>query len=72
MPTLSEPRPAQPAEESVAESVAEPLLRDPPPPPGYVDPLAGSVALDPTASRPLTPLPGRPHRGPGASGSASG
>lgn len=30
---------------TTGETVPVPLLRDPPPPPGYVDPLEGSAAL---------------------------
>jgi hypothetical protein len=30
---------------TTGETVPGPLLRDPPPPPGYVDPLEGSEAL---------------------------
>ena len=45
--TTNQPSPA-------GEAVTEPLLRDAPPPPGYVDPLAGSHLLedlDPTDRR---------------------
>jgi hypothetical protein len=56
---MSEPSPAS-AEE--IERIS--LLRDPPPPPGYVDPLADSPALDsprgpePEGSLATTDVPG--------------
>ena len=42
MSTTTAPSPAA----TVEGEVAEPLLRDPPAPPGYVDPLEGNAALE--------------------------
>ena len=46
MSTLSERAPTYQAE----EHVAAPLLRDPPPPPGYIEALAGSRVLEDLAA----------------------
>ena len=43
--TMRNPAAPSPAA-TVDEEVAEPLLRDPPAPPGYVDPLSGSSMLE--------------------------
>ena len=39
-----------PTDAPTEEPLPTPLLRDPPPPPGYVDPLAGSPTLEGTPS----------------------
>jgi hypothetical protein len=38
--------PDRPSPATPGEAVTEPLLRDAPPPPGWVDPLAGSDLLE--------------------------
>jgi len=66
---VSAPTQDRPSEQS-EDQVAEPLLRDPPPPPGYVDPLDGSVALtDPDSTEESGTAPGEP--GPAAPADAA-